>query len=197
MTPRQIAFLVESVGLDPVGAPTRHGHLFVQRAADDDGRIMRVTIDIDRGEVVSITPAGAPLPVNGGPYAAHRPYGPGPYAAPAPDDDVEFAPPGSAMALPPGAGRPPGMIPPSGIPRAAAVTPYPPPVIEAPRPAAKSATVAPAKPPTPRKRPEAAQTAKKAEPGAVSPLPATPAPVQGATPAAPPGNAMPPPAPLE
>jgi hypothetical protein len=200
MRPRQIAYIVESLGLDPVGPSRRHGHLLVQRATDDYGRVMQVTINIDSGAVVSVAPAVAPLPANGGPYQGYRPYGPGPYARPSPDDDdVEYAPRGSVMALPPGADRPPGMIPPGGIPpRAAAVMPYPPPVIEAPRPAAKSATVTPAKPPVPRKRPDAAQAAKKAEPGSVAPLPATPAPAsQSATPATPPSNAMPPVAPLE
>lgn len=203
MRPQQIAYIVESMGLDPVGPPRRHGNLLVQRATDDYGRVMQVTINTESGEVVSVAPAGAPPPVNGRPYEAYRPYGPGPYGRPAPDadDDVEFAPPGSIMApraaLPPGADRPPGAIPQPGypVPRAAAVTPYPPPVIEAPRPASKSATVTPAKPPVPRKRPEGAETAKKAEPGSVAPLPATPAPAP--TPGTPPANAMPPVAPLE
>jgi hypothetical protein len=181
--PQQVADIVESMGLDPVGPPTQSGRLIVQRAADDVGRMMRVTIDITSGRVVSVAPAGAPPSVNGGPYTAYRPYGPGPYGRPAPeDDDVEFAPPGSVMP-----------------PRAAPLPPYPanpypatPPQSDA-RPNSKSATATPTHPPQPRKRPENAQ-AKKSEPGSVAPLPATPA--QGATPATP-GNAMPPPAPLE
>jgi hypothetical protein len=198
LRPQQIARVLESMGLDPLGPPRRHGNLLVQRATDDYGRVMRVTINMDSGAVVSLAPAAASPPVNGAPYQGYRPYGPGAYARPSPDDDdVEFAPRGSMMALPPGADRPPRAIPPTAAPRSAAVTPYPPPVIEAPRPAAKSATVTPAKPPLPRKRPDAAQTAKTAEPGSVAPLPATPPPAQGATPATPPGNAMPPPAPLE
>ena len=206
LDPRQVAYVVESMGLDPVGPPLQTGRLVVQRAADEFGRVVRVTINLNNGRVVSVAPLGAPPPVNAGPYAAYRPYGPGPYARPAPeaDDDDEFAPPGPVMApraaLPPGAMPPPGIAPP---PRAAAVTPaYPanphppvPPQGETHKPAAKSATATPAQPPKPRKRPEGAETAKKAEPGSVAPMQATPAPAEG-TPASP-STAMPPVAPLE
>ena len=149
IVPQQVAYIVESMGLDPIGPPMRTGHLMVQRATDDFGRVMRVTLDANNGRVVSVAPAHAPPPVNGGPYEAYRSYGPGPYPRSMPDDDDEFAPPGSAMApratLPPGLDRPPGTVPqPYGPPpRAAAVAPYPPPVIEGPRPATKSATANP------------------------------------------------------
>jgi hypothetical protein len=203
--PQQVAYIVETMGLDPVGPPLQAGHLIVQRAADEYGRIVRVTVDMNNGQVVSVAPAGAPPPVNGGPYAAYRGYGPGPYSRPAPeaDDDDEFGPPGSRMAsraaLPPGAVvPPPGLVPP---PRPTATTPYPanpyppaPPRADPPKPAAKSAIATPSHPPQPRKRPDNPQAAKKAEPGSIAPIGLTPAP--GATPAAP-SSAMPPPAPLE
>jgi hypothetical protein len=218
ITPQQAAYLIESMGLDPIGPPLRSGHLVVQRASDDFGRIVRVTVDLNIGRIVSVGPAGAPPPpVNGGPYAAYRPYGPGPYARPAPeaDDDDEFAPPGSVMApraaLPPGAMPPPGAVPP---PRSAAATPYPtpaypanpyavvPPRGETHKPTTKSATATPANPPTPRKRPDNPQAAAtKSAPGSVAPV--QPAPAPGATPPAPgaapagPSTAMPPVAPLE
>lgn len=181
---QQVAYIVESMGLDPVGPPLRTGHLIVQRAADDFGRMMRVTIDTNNGRIVSVAPT-APPPVNGGPYAAYRPYGPGPYGRPAPiDDDVAFAPPGSVMS--------PRAVPPPPYP----ANPYPatPPQTEA-RPTAKSATATPVHP-QPRKRPENTQAAKKTEPGSVAPVQPSPAPAPGATPATP-GNAMPPVAPLE
>ncbi|MEA2928273.1 MAG: hypothetical protein QOG38_701 [Hyphomicrobiales bacterium] len=205
--PQQVAYIVESMGLDPVGPPMQTGYLVVQRAADEFGRIVRVTINTNNGRVVSVAPAGAPPAADGGPYAGYRQYGPGPYARPAPeaDDDDEFAPPGAVRApraaLPPGAMPPPGVVPP---PRSAATTPYPanpypptPPQSEAHKPAAKSAIVTPTHPPQPRKRPEGAETSRKAEPGSVAPVQATPAPpAQGAKPSAP-STAMPPPAPLE
>jgi hypothetical protein len=194
IAPQQVAYIVESLGLDPVGPPLRTGRLIVQRATDDFGRVMRVTVDVNNGRVVSVAPAAAPPPVNGGPYEAYRPYGPGPYARTLPDDDDEreFAPPGSVMG--PRAGVPSGTVPPSYGP----VPSHPPAVIEGPRPSAKSATVSPGKPPVPRKRPQGAETAKKAEPGSVSPLQAAPTPAAPAegTPM-PPANAMPPVAPLE
>jgi len=184
LRPHQIAYLVEAMGLDPVGPPVRSGRLFVQRASDEYGRIVRVTVDAWRGEVVSVVsavPAGAPLPVEGGPYRAGRPYGPGPYASPPPDDDDEFAPAAPRMA--PRAGLPPAGPPAPGYPgaepppRSAAVTPpgspLPPDVARRPaKPATATVTPAtPAKPPLPRKRPEAAEAAaKKTEPGAVTPL---------------------------
>jgi hypothetical protein len=146
INPQQAAYLIESMGLDPIGPPLRTGHLIVQRASDDLGRMVRVTIDLNIGRVVSVAPAnGVPPPVNGGPYAAYRPYGPGPYARPAPDadDDDEFGPPrGPAMVPradlpPPGPYAPgPGAVP----PRSTAVAPYPPSVIEAAPTAPRSAT---------------------------------------------------------
>lgn len=206
LAPQQVAYLVESMGLDPVGPPVQTGRFVIQRAADEFGRIMRVTINLNNGRVVSVAPAAAPL--NGGPYPAYRPYGPGPgpYARPLPEaDDDEFAPPSATMppraTLPPGAIAPPGALPP---PRSSAVTPaypanpYPPvpPQGESHKPSAKSATATPTQPPKPRKRPEGAEIAKKTEPGSIAPLQAAPTPAPGAPPASP-GTAMPPVAPLE
>jgi hypothetical protein len=188
MRPRRIARIVASLGLDPVGPPVRHGAFIVQPAAADDGRAMRVTINVETGDIVSVTPMTA------GPGRAYGAYpSPVPYARVAPDDD-EYAPPG------PG-GRPRADVP--------SPDPYPPAVIEGPKTGAKSgkahteksAKANPDKTPVPRKRPENAQSATKAEPGMVAPLPlpANPAPVpaQGATPAPAPNNDMPPVAPLE
>ena len=217
MRPRRMARLLASMGLDPVGPPVRQGNFLIQPASDDDGRAMRVTIDIETGQVVSVTPETAG-PRFAGPVPP-RPPAPGPYARLAPDDDdAEYGPPG---AMPPGpamapradvppprrglprADLPPGAFPPGAAPPpSAGVLPYPPPVIEAPRHKTKAANATP-KTPMPRKRPEGAQSAKKSEPGSVAPLspaPApAPAPAQGATPTPAPetGNAMPPVAPLE
>jgi hypothetical protein len=155
LDPQRVAYVVESMGLDPVGPPLQTGNLVVQRAADEFGRIVRVTVNLNNGRVVSVVPLGAPPSVNGGPYAAQRPYGPGPYApspyarqAPQSDDDEEFAPPGSMMApradLPPAPSYGPGpradlppapsYVPGPGAappPRSAAATPYPTPAYPA------------------------------------------------------------------
>lgn len=183
--PRRIARIVASLGLDPVGPPSRHGAFVVQPAAAEDGRAVRVTINIETGDIVSVTPVTAAP--NGRVYGAQP--APGPYARIAPDDDDEYAPPG------PG-GRYRADLPPPD--------PYPPNVIEAPKPGAKSAKgrgeksakANPDRAPVPRKRPENAQSATKGEPGLVTPLPANPAPAPAPdTPPAP--NDMPPVAPLE
>jgi hypothetical protein len=194
IAPQQVAYIVGSLGLDPVGPPLRTGRLVVQRASDEFGRAMQVTVDLNNGRVVSV--ARAAPPVSGEPYEGYRAYGPGPYARVMPDDDdgADFAPPrGPAMG-------PRGALPPAAL---APVPAHPPAVIEAPRHPTKSATATPsAKPPVPRKRPQGAETARKAEPGSVAPLQATPAPApaaptptQGATPPA--ATTMPPVAPLE
>jgi hypothetical protein len=207
MRPRRIARIVRSLGLDPVGPPDRHGALVVQPAADDDGRAVRVSIDVHTGEVVSVMPVRAPGLARAEPYGPGRFPAPGPYARVMPDDeDIDFAPPGPMRPradLPPAPYPPgPGAMPqgPHGaLPPQAGVSPYPPPVIEAPKHhKTKSATATPAKPPLPRKRPEGKETARKAEPGSVAPLPpaSPPAPpAQGAAPA--PSETMPPVAPLE
>ena len=157
INPQQAAYLIESMGLDPVGPPLRTGHLIVQRASDDLGRIVRVTIDLNIGRVVSVAPAnGAPPPVNGGPYAAYRPYGPGPYARPAPDadDDDEFGPPRGPGMVPRADLSPPGPYAPgpgAAPPRSTAVAPYPPPVIEgAPGPRSATRYPTPAYPANPQ-----------------------------------------------
>jgi hypothetical protein len=202
MRPRRIARIVRSLGLDPVGPPDRRGVLVVQPAADDDGRAVRVSIDVRTGEVVSVMPVRAPGIARAEPYGPRRLPVPGPYARIMPDDeDIDFAPPG---AMGPRADLPPAPYPPGpgalpqgphgALPPQAGVSPYPPPVIEAPKHRTKSATATHAKPPLPRKRPAGAETATKSEPGSVTPLPqAQPAPA----PAPPPGSEMPPVAPLE
>jgi hypothetical protein len=143
------AEIVQAMGLHPIGPPGRSGQFFVQRARDDFGRVLNVTVDARRSQVIAIEaigPAHAPY----GRYAGYGPYRrayPG-YAPLPPDDDADFAAPGSIMGtrVPPHAAVP--------MPRSAAVTPHGPaqPQAVAPKPAMKSATAAP----MPRKRPAAA-----------------------------------------
>jgi len=191
MTPERVVFIVESMGLDPIGPPIQSGRAFVQRATDAYGRIMRVTIDPERRpSVVAEAPGG---PAYGRPYAAYgeptwrRPY-PG-YSAMSPDEDeYEAAPPRDIP-------RPyqyPSNVQPQPLP------PHP----AARAPAERSATITPAAPtktPVPRKRPDNLETAKKTEPGTVAPVPAAPpSPAPQSAPAASPApSAMPPINPLE
>jgi hypothetical protein len=203
LPPASVSEMVRQMGLEPVGAPVRSGPVYFQRAADYYGKPLRVVIDAQRAQVVSVEPVDGPPMMHGGPYAsAGAPYWrrPSPYPYGMPDDDA-IAPPGSVMA-------PHGQPPQAGLPPAPSITPHAqpqpglPPVAQ-PKPA-KSAAITPAKPPVPRKRPAEApqQTA-----GSVEPLPAAPAPspvrAEKPTAAAPPAasqnpaNAMPPVTPLE
>lgn len=154
-----VAEIVQAMGLDPVGAPMRSGPFFVQRAADDFGRVLRVTVDARRSQVIAIEPAG------GAPYGRYAGYGPHRrpypgYAVLPSDDDFDLAPPGSII----GARVQPHAVTPSAPPHAAT-----------PKRATKSAAVAP----VPRKRPAAAPQEAA---GSIEPLPAQGAPAQGAPP---------------
>ena len=168
--------IVQAMGLDPIGPPGRSGPFFVQRARDDFGRILNVTVDARRSQVIAVEAAGHTAPY--GRFAGYGPYRrvhPG-YAPYPTDDEADFAPPGSIM----GARVPHAAVPPHAaapMPRSAAVTPNsPPPQAAAPRkPATKSATATP----VPRKRPAAAPQEAA---GTVEPVPAqnapAPAPVE-------------------
>jgi hypothetical protein len=172
--------IVEGMGLRPVGPAMSHGPFLVQRARDDYGRVLNVTVDARRQQVIAIEAAGMPR----GPYARYAGYGPQrrvmhPGYAIDPDDD-EFAAPGSVMA-----------------PRAHPVQPQvmPPPVIYQQQPqaqppqkrATKSAAVPPQRTPVPRKRPASAP--EQAAAGSVDPVaPAPTAPAQAEPSAAPAAN---------
>jgi hypothetical protein len=181
---QDVAEIVQAMGLDPLGAPMRSGPFYLQRAVDDFGRVLRVTVDARRSQVVAVEAAGAVRSYQG--YRPYRPY-PG-YAVLGPGDGL--APPGSILA------------PRAQPPHHAAVAPNPasPPQSVAPsRPAVKSATVMPARPPVPRKRPA---VAPQDAVGSVEPVSASPAPREAAPQNAPPpakteGGSMPPVAPLE
>lgn len=146
-----VAEIVQAMGLDPIGPPGRSGAFYVQRARDDFGRVLNVTVDARRSQVIAIEalrPANAPY----GRYAGYGPYRrsyPG-YAALPPDDDLALAPPGSitgARVQPPHAPAPPL--------RSVAVNPQtalPPQAVAPRKPATKSAAATP----VPRKRPAAA-----------------------------------------
>jgi hypothetical protein len=173
MAAADVADIVQALGLDPVGPPARRGPFYVQRAVDDFGRVLRVTVDARRSQVIAIEAAAGRQP-----YGLHAGYGvhrrPYPGYAIDPDDDfddddLDLAPPGSVMAprgQPPHA-QPLRMQPPHVV--------IPQPHVQPPRPATKSAAVPPARAPVPRKRPAAAPEPSAA--GSVEPVaPPQPAP---------------------
>lgn len=174
-----VADIVQAMGLDPVGPPMQSGPFYVQRAVDDYGRVLRVTVDARRSQVIAVEGGQRQ---HGYGYGRPHHHHPG-YAALRPHDDL--APPGSVMA-PQGARQ----VQP---PRAAA-----PPATSASRPAVKSAAVPPQKTPVPRKRPASAP--EQAAAGTVEPVappPPAPAPQPSAKPAEPASAVTPPVAPLE
>jgi hypothetical protein len=191
MAAADVADIVEAMGLDPVGPPERSGPFYVQRATDDFGRVLRVTVDARRSQVIAIE-AAAMLRQPYGHHAGHgvyrRPY---PGYATVPDDDYGLAPPRSVMA-------PHGQMPRLQPPQAVAPPPYAvatPPHAQPQRPATKSAAVPPARTPVPRKRPAAAP--EQAAAGSIDPVsppqlaaPPPPAPPQPA-PTPPPAAAAP------
>jgi hypothetical protein len=173
--------IVEGMGLRPVGPAMSHGPFLVQRARDDYGRLLHVTVDARRQQVIAIEAAG----MRRGSYARYAGYGPQrrvmhPGYAVDPDDD-ELAAPGSVMA--------PRAHPVQ--PHAVAPQPYQQPQAQPPQKrATKSAAVPPQRTPVPRKRPASAPeqaAAGSVEP--VAPVPTAPAqPEPQATPVAPPAN---------
>jgi hypothetical protein len=173
--------IVEAMGLRPIGVPMRNGPFYVQSARDDMGRVLRVTVDARRSQVVAVE-SGVPRGLYG-PYAGYAPHRRS-YRAPVPYpiDDFDIAPPGSIMGsrMAPHAAAPQAGLPPASQPK----------------PSAKSASVTPKEPPVPRKRPPSApqQAAGSVEPMAAVPQAVAEPPAKTDLPLAPgkPANAMPP-----
>jgi hypothetical protein len=97
--PREIAAIVRSKGLEPLGRPVRQGGTYTLRAADQTGRVMQVTVDARMGRIMRITPAtnteaAAPVPYPA-PLGGDRPLpdvaiaNPRGGVTPYPDDDFE------------------------------------------------------------------------------------------------------------
>jgi hypothetical protein len=183
MAAADVAEIVQAMGLDPVGPPERSGAFYVQRAMDDFGRVLRVTVDPRRSQVLAVEAAAMlrqPYGHLAGRASYRRPY---PGYAIVPDDDFDLAPPGSVLASP---GHVPRLPPPHLI--------APQPHAQPQRPATRSAAVPPARTPVPRKRPAAAPAqaaAGSVEPmsAASPPAPPQPAPPQAAPHAPPPAAA--------
>ena len=186
MDGRDVPGLVRHMGLDPVGPPQRLGNVYVQRAADYYGKPMRIVVDAQRGQVISVEALAAPGSIHGGPYGYGGSYAHGaPYArqhyGAMPDDD-DFTP----------AQRPDL----KAAPRVGTQHPMP---ASPAKPAAKSAAIAPNKTPTPRKRPATPpqETAGSVEPIAPAPQAAPAAVAPAATPEKAVEKPTPPVAPLE
>src|SRR5882724_6902499 len=82
---QDVTEIVQAMGLDPVGPPIPRGPFYLQRATDDFGRVLRVTVDARRSQVIAVEAAGPPRGYPGntpqGPYAPQGRYAPqGPYA---------------------------------------------------------------------------------------------------------------------
>ena len=71
MAPESVSEMVREMGLQPVGAPVRSGPVYFQRAADYYGKPLRVVIDAQRAQVLSVEPAR-----EHGPLARGEPYQP-------------------------------------------------------------------------------------------------------------------------
>lgn len=154
------AEIAQAVGLDPIGPAARSGPYFVLRARDDYGRVVRVTVDARRSQIVAVE--GGMRGFYGPPagYGAPRAY---PGYHPYPRGDVALAPPGSVMGTP---SQPqPHVMPMPAQPRTAA--PHP----------ARPAKTKTASAPVPRKRPAAApqEAAGSVEPIKPETKPADPA----------------------
>jgi len=129
LPPYEVAAIVRSTGLEPLGRPVRQGQAYAVRAIDDAGEEVRVIVDARLGRIIKVVPLMEPryaMPLLR-PPAFGRPPRP---VAMVPDGGIE-----GPLLNAPGAG---GLGPTAGAPH------------EPP---------APAGPPLPRPRPKVASTA--------------------------------------
>jgi hypothetical protein len=133
----EILRTVRAAGFDPLVQPLREGSIYVLRATDYRGILMRVVLDARTGVIRDVTRIVSAAP---GPYGMMEPYGPPAYASapygpyPAPDEsepsalglgDDTIAPPPPRPAAAPTIARPPtstrSSVPPLPRPRPAAL----------------------------------------------------------------------------
>jgi hypothetical protein len=126
----EIVRTLRSAGFDPLAPPLREGTIYVARATDYRGILMRVVLDARTGAIRDANRI-MPGPGNfGGPYGgvygerAYGPYGPGPYG-PDPDDEEDAGPYGPGPDGGPGMARLPYGLPPGANGPAAPVMPHP------------------------------------------------------------------------
>jgi hypothetical protein len=127
--PHEIAAIVRSKGLEPLGRPKREGGAYTLRATDESGRVVQVTVDAWRGRIVRVAPTNRaadaiPPPPSPIPSAPDRapPDGNGVHpritaAPPYPDDDFEPLERGPATAPAPAAPRVSARVLPPPLPR--------------------------------------------------------------------------------
>ena len=93
LPPYEIATVVRSTGLSPIGAPVRVGPTYEARALDRYGRPVRVLVDAYFGSVLGVRPFA------GGDGAAMQPYGTyrAPTGYPTATQSRSAAPPAAAL----------------------------------------------------------------------------------------------------
>jgi hypothetical protein len=137
LPPYEIAAIVRSTGLEPLGRPVRQGQAYAVRAVDEAGEEVRVIVDARLGRIVKVVPLMEPryaMPLLR-PPAYGRPPRP---LAMVPDSGIE----GPAL-IGPGAG---GLGRPAGAPHEPAAQAGPP--LPRPRPKVASSESPAAKPVT-------------------------------------------------
>ena len=150
----EIVRTLRAAGFDPMAPPLREGTIYVARATDYRGILMRVVLDARTGAIRDANrivpgpgnyggpygPYGEAEDPYGGPVYGPGPYGPGPYGSPGPyGPDVDaYDPDGdsSVGAIPPADDRPIATQPPGAapLPRGRAPTGASGPPLPRPRP---------------------------------------------------------------
>lgn len=120
----EVARTVRLAGFDPLAPPLREGTIYVVRATDFRGVLMRVVVDAhtgvirDAARIISASEAGLPPPPHPLPYGiAPAPYDTPPYIDPLdgiPSVEADEAP---ELAPPPGRLVPRSSVPPIPLPR--------------------------------------------------------------------------------
>jgi hypothetical protein len=127
LPPQEVAAIVRSTGLEPLGRPMRQGPVYVSRALDPSGQEVRVIVNAQMGRVVRIVPVT--MPSHGVPVVR---------------------PPGRIVMAPDGYGPDPRGPGAEGMPPAGPPLPRPrPKLAETDQPATTGTTVRPAKPAAP------------------------------------------------
>jgi len=138
LPPYEVAAIVRSTGLEPLGRPVRQGQAYAVRAIDDAGEEVRVIVDARLGRIIKVVPLMEPryaMPLLR-PPAFGRPPRP---VAMVPDGGIE-----GPLLNAPGAG---GLGPTAGAPHEPPAPAGPP--LPRPRPKVATGTVtAPASPAT-------------------------------------------------
>ena len=166
LPPYEVAAIVRSTGLEPLGRPVRQGQAYAVRAIDDAGEEVRVIVDARLGRIIKVVPLMEPryaMPLLR-PPAFGRPPRP---VAMVPDGGIE-----GPLLNAPGAG---GLGPTAGAPHEPPAPAGPP--LPRPRPKMVSTESPPSQPVGGAAAPQgAAKDTKTNETTGTIPAPASPAP---------------------